>query len=143
MSVPISPKSVISLWNKSRNKKDFENKLRSKGFACIGAGRYSAVYGSNRANFVVKVGLGVTTRKLPKEIDKFRLPYIFTNGNRQVALQVRVSTNRQYEALKEIKQATDRVNIADYDIHKANVGWYQGKPVIIDYLPKSRDGYSS
>lgn len=131
------PQIIIDLWNESKNKKDFEEKLIERGFKCIGAGKYSAVYGCSRVNFVVKVGLGVSTSKLPKSLDKFRLPYIFTNGNRQIAIQQKVRIERQYEAQKLIRAACgDNIDIEDYDIHKENVGWFRGRPVIIDYLAK-------
>jgi len=130
----MTPQSIVKIWNKAKNKKDFEQKLTDRGFSYFGCGDNSVVYSKKDINFVIKVGKGVCTRKLPKELERFRLPYIYTNGNRQIAIQLKVDTSKTYEARKIIDSSCSRTNLLDYDIHQDNVGWLDGKPVIFDYL---------
>lgn len=128
---------VVSIWNNSNDKKDFRKRLLKEGFIRIGAGRRAVVFSKPQLEYVVKIASvgGVPSRKFKEpELEKFRLGYLFLNGNRQVAIQRKAkrTTKSKYRAWARIRDSVDR-DISDYDIHHDNVGWIDGKPVIFDY----------
>src|SRR4051812_40441842 len=132
----MTPEEIISIWNVSRNKQRFKTYLRSQGFQIIGCGERSVVLSKKSLDFVVKVSDGVVVRKFrEKELEKFRLPYIYVNGNRNIAIQKKVTRRTKasrYRAWAKIRDSVTTL-LSDYDIHQDNVGWLNRKPVIFDY----------
>lgn len=129
------PADVIKIWNKTKNEETFKEHLRDQGFKFLGSGLDSVVFTKPRIEFVVKVSEGVLpTHKIPHpKLEEYRLGYIFTNRQRSVGIQMRVNRSNRYRAWARIRDSVD-VNIDEFDIHQQNVGWYLGKPVIIDYV---------
>lgn len=132
----MSPSRVIQLWNETRNKSKFKESLLAAGLRKIGFGERSLIFSNKELDFVVKVSDGVTTRKFKEpELEQFRLPYLFVNGNRHIAIQRKANCRTKalrYRAWAMIRDAAN-VDLMDYDIHRDNVGWVDGKPVIFDY----------
>ena len=133
----MSPERVIQIWFATRKHETFKKYLKEEGFKYLGCGRTSEVFTRRDVNFVVKVGKGCVTRKFKEpELEKFRLPYLFVNGNRSVGIQHKVRRNKEskYRAFRIINNAVPPdVFLDNYDIHQDNVGWLNRKPVIFDY----------
>ncbi len=127
---------VITIWNETRNKNKFKTLLKNFGFKTIGYGERSLVFSKKEIDFVVKVSDGVVTRKFKEEdLEQFRLPYIYVNGNRNIAIQKKVTRrtkSSRYRAWAKIRDSVE-ANLEVYDIHQDNVGWLDRKPVIFDY----------
>ncbi len=133
----MSHTEIIHLWNESKNKQDFKTKLKEQGFVTIGSGRRSVVFSKPKLDFVVKVASagGVATRAFREpEIEKYRLPYLYVNGNRHIAIQPKVNCSKKnkYRAWDRIQGETS-VELYIYDINQENVGMRKNKPVIFDY----------
>jgi hypothetical protein len=133
----MSPDNVIALWHQTRNHEKFKKLLKQQGFKYLGCGRNSTVFARDDVNFVVKIGRGCVTRKFKEpELEQFRLPYLYVNGNRNIGIQLRVRRDKKskYRAFKRIQDATPpELQLYEYDIHQDNVGWLNRKPVIFDY----------
>lgn len=133
----MSPDRVIQIWNETRKHETFKERLQQEGFKYLGCGRSSTVFSRGDVNFVVKVGKGVNTRKFKEpELEQFRLPYLYVNGNRNMGIQLKVNRNKKskYRAFKRISDAVPpEIFLDTYDIHQDNVGWLNRKPVIFDY----------
>jgi hypothetical protein len=132
----MSPDRVIQIWNATRNKKLFKRLLVEEGLKPVGCGERSLVFGNKSLDFIVKVSDGVVTRKFREpDLERFRLPYLYTNGNRQIAIQRKANRRTKasrYRAWSIIRDAV-KTPLDTYDIHQDNVGWVDGKPVIFDY----------
>src|SRR6478736_8180071 len=130
------PYQTIQLWNQTKNKRKFESLLIEKGFSVIGSGDRSLVFSRRDIDYVVKISTGLVSRPFQNSIlEKFRLPYIFLNGNHQIGLQLKASRrtkSSRYRAWKKIRDAAN-VDLDVFDIHQDNVGWINRKPVIFDY----------
>jgi len=131
----MSPAEVIKLWKSIEQEKQFKDALKESGFRYIGSGLESVVYAKPRSEFVVKVCDGrIATHKLKDpQLEKYRLGYIFTNRRKSVGIQMRVNRSNRYRAWAQIRDSVN-TDLSEFDIHQQNVGWYKGKPVIIDYV---------
>ncbi len=129
-------KKIIRLWNETRNKKLFKKLLLAAGFSILGFGLRSIVFSKRKLDFVVKVSDGVVTRKFKQpDLERYRLKYIYTNGNRNIAIQKKASCRTKasrYRAWAKIRDSVN-ANLEEFDIHQDNVGWLNGTPVIFDY----------
>ncbi len=134
----MTPEQVIDVWYETKNKERFKAFLKECGFTCIGYGDRSIVLSKKCIDFVVKVSSnGIVTRKFKRpDLEKFRLPYLYVNGNRNIAIQQKVTRRTKasrYRAWSHIRDNVD-ANLGDFDIHQGNVGWFKGKPVFFDYI---------
>ena len=131
------PYQVIQLWQDTKHKETFKQKLSECGFKLIGCGERSVVFSKKGLDYVVKVSNGLVTRPFKElDLEKFRLPYIYVNGNRQIGIQLKATrrtTKSRYKAWVKIRDSVD-IPLATYDIHQDNVGWIDRKPVIFDYV---------
>lgn len=134
----MSPTQVIEIWQQTRNKKKFQDSLAQLGFKYHGCGKMSTVWTRDDVDYVVKIGTGCVTHKFKEPtLEQFRLPYIYTNGNRCIGIQLKANTTKEdkYQAYKKIsEEASMDIELYDYDIHQDNVGLLNGKPVIFDYV---------
>ena len=132
------PTEVIEIWNKTRNKKKFQIDLEVKGFKYIGCGKRSTVLSREDIDYVIKISdCGCVTRRFREPtLEQFRLPYIYTNGNRCIGIQKKaeVTPEGKYRAYEKIlSEIPIEIDLYDFDVHQDNVGWLNGKPVIFDH----------
>lgn len=140
---------VIDLFYEAKTWGEFTEKMEARGYRRA-YGCYKTVFVHPRKKYVAKVVFGIDD--YPKRRSRVSQFYLYSpwkpfwrgfsdKRDRQgrfykipLIFQPRANTKNQEKALRELKVCL-KIKKARWtnDMHEGNVGFYRGKPVIIDY----------
>lgn len=127
----------------TKNKDKIRQKLDSAKFRRVDSGSYKEVYKhEHNRKFVLKLYKERNTwqndskpNSLPPELDKFVLKPVYWCRRYMVQPTCTVARDLRFKTSNEIAKLFEfDGNLFRFDLHWANIGWYEGRYVIFDYL---------
>jgi len=144
----ITPKDDIIYWRKDY--KGIKTMLKSLGLEYTVIGKWTKVIKVEKLNVVLKRRSGLSDSRLPSQnhcpwmlnhiipTAQFNIPdgghYDFFWIVQPLALRDTTHKWKAYHYFTAVDGGCkDRARLETYDIHTGNVGWYNNKPVLIDW----------